>query len=81
MLDLKSGITFVFTHQQYINASFTPDFQESGSLLILLLKGSKVIRLTVSVLLRVARSGVNGRSFRITFETDQKVIRSNVNRA
>ena len=81
MLDLKSGITFVFTHQQYINAPFTLDFQKSGSLLILLLKGSKVIQLTVSVMLQIARSGVNGRPFRITFETDQKVIRSSVNGA
>ena len=51
----------------------------SGSLVILLLKGSKVIRLTVPVLLRIARRGVNSRPIRITFDTDQKVIRSSVN--
>ena len=29
----------------------------------------------------IARSGVKGRPFRITFDTDQKVIRSSVNGA
>ena len=38
-----------------------------------------MIRLTVPVLLRIARRGVNGRPIRITFDTDQKVIQSSVN--
>ncbi len=62
-------------------ALFTLGFCVSGSLLILLLGGSRVERLTVPVLLRITSSGVNGRPVRITFDTDQKVICSGVNGA
>ena len=48
--------------------------------MVLLLKQLKVIGLTVSVLLLIARS-VEGRTIRITCDTDQLVIRSNVNGA
>ena len=49
------------------------DLQEFGSLFILLLKGSKVIWLTVSVLLRIARSDADGRPFRIHSDPGQTV--------
>ena len=38
-----------------------------------------MIRLAVPVLLRIARSSVDGSPIRITFDTDLKVIRSSVN--
>ena len=39
----------------------------------------KVIRRTLSVLLRIARSSVDGRPIRTTCDTDQQVIRISVN--
>ncbi len=53
---------------------------ESGSLPILYLEGLNVERLAVPVLLRITRSAVNERLIRTTFDTDQKVIRCDVNR-
>jgi len=49
-----------------------------GSLLILL---QEVIRPTVSVLLRIASSSVDGGPIRTLRDTDQQVIRSSVNGA
>ena len=60
---------------------FTLGICVSGSLLILLLEASKVEQLTIIVLLQITRSRVNERPIRITFDTEQKVIRSSVNRA
>ena len=37
-----------------------------------------MIRLAVKVLLRIVRSDVDGRPFRITFDANQKVLRSSV---
>ena len=48
----------------------------SGSPLILLLKGPKVIRLAVPVLLRIARGSVDGSPIRINFDTDLKNTQS-----
>ena len=51
---------------------------KAGSCMILLLVGSKVIGRTVSVLLRIARSSVDGRQVFTTYDTDQQVLRSSV---
>ena len=42
-------------------------------------KGQKMIQLTTSVLLRIAKSRLDGKPIRTTFDTDRKVIRSSVN--
>ena len=71
--------TFDADQKVFLNGENNIDFQESGSLMIFLLKGSKVKRLTVLILLRINRSSVDGRAFRATFDADQKVISNSIN--
>ena len=61
------------TNQKVIRSSVNGiDFQDCGLVSILLLMGSEVFLLTVSVLLRLARSGVDERPFLNIFHMDQK---------
>ena len=74
-------MTFDTDQKVILNGTNDINFQQSGSLMIFLLKGSKVKRLAVSILLRINRSSEDRRTFRATFDADQKVIRNSVNGA